>query len=323
MRAVHPDRQKAKPPMIWTDGMLCVFAALLLDALMGEPDALWRRIPHPAVLMGRFINRLDLMLNSGGDTTRRLAGVAALLIMVLTAGMIGWAVSALPFGWVFEILLAAILIAQRSLCDHVAAVAAALRRGLADARSEVAKIVGRDTAALDETGVARAAIESGAENFSDGVVAPVFWLVIGGLPGLLIYKMVNTADSMIGYRNDKYLAFGWASARFDDLLNLVPSRFSALLIAVQAFSLTPLRAALRDAGLHRSPNAGWPEAATAAAQNIALSGPRIYEGRRTDDPYVWAEGRHALYADDVQTTVRHLWRSWAVMAAAVIVIALI
>ncbi|MGB0506600.1 MAG: adenosylcobinamide-phosphate synthase CbiB [Pikeienuella sp.] len=305
--------------MFWTEGMLCVLIALLLDGIFGEPSWLWRKVTHPAILMGRVVSWLDSTLNTDTqqtDRTRRARGIVALIAMVLTAGGIGLIISALPLGAVWSTLIAAILIAQRSLCDHVAAVGTGLQKNIETGRTEVAKIVGRDTGALDETGVARAAIESGAENFSDGIVAPVFWFVVAGLPGILIYKMVNTADSMIGYRNEKYLAFGWASARFDDLLNLIPARLSACLIALQSLSLKPIKAALRDASLHRSPNAGWPEAAMAACLDTSLSGPRIYEGKATEDPYVWPEGRRALFASDVQASVRILWRSWAVILIA-------
>jgi adenosylcobinamide-phosphate synthase len=303
--------------MFWTEGMLCVFGALLLDAIFGEPNWLWRRAAHPAIVMGRLVAWLDQNLNREpycNDTLTRLRGAAAMIVMITVSGAVGVAVSSLPLGAVWATIIAAILVAQRSLCDHVAAVASGLLTNVEEGRTEVAKIVGRDTATLDESGVVRAAIESGAENFSDGVVAPIFWFAIAGLPGILIYKMVNTADSMIGYRNEKYLAFGWASARMDDLLNLIPARLSACLIAIQALDTMPLRAAFRDAGLHRSPNAGWPEAAMAAKLGISLSGPRIYEGKATDDPFVWPEGRKTLSANDIQATVRALWRSWAVIA---------
>lgn len=294
---------------------MSLILALLLDALFGEPDAIWRRAPHPAVLIGRCVGFLDQRLNAG--EARRAKGAAALALLLTGAGAVGWTLAALPFGWAIEIVAAAILLAQKSLADHVQAVAEGLGRSLADGRAEVAKIVGRDVDALDETGVARAAIESAAENFSDGVVAPAFWFLVAGLPGILIYKAANTADSMIGYRTERHKDFGWAAARFDDALNLIPARLSALLIAAAHGSLSGWRAARRDAALHRSPNAGWPEAAMAAALGVALAGPRVYDGEATDDPYVYAEGARVLGPADVARAVSALWRAWAALLAVV------
>ena len=206
--------------------------------------------------------------------------------------------------------------------QHVQAVGDALRLSLNDGRRTVAMIVGRDTAALDETGVARSAIESAAENLSDGVIAPAFWFLIGGLPGLLLYKITNTADSMIGHRTERHEHFGWAAARFDDLLNLIPSRLTALLVALTHGWLNPAPI-LRDAPLHRSPNAGWPESAMACVLNIALAGPRSYNGKMQDFPWVYPEGRRKLVPDDIDRTVAALWRTWAAFLAITIVVALI
>ncbi|MDC1198876.1 adenosylcobinamide-phosphate synthase CbiB, partial [bacterium] len=230
-------------------------AALILDALLGEPDALWRRIPHPAVLMGRSVGWLDARLNLG--TSRRARGAVTLAVLVLGWWLLAALIAALPFGSAWEVAGAAILLAQRSLTDHVADVARGLRASLAEGRAQVAKIVGRDPAALDGTGVARGAIESAAENFSDGVVAPAFWFLIFGLPGIVVYKAVNTADSMIGYRNERYGEFGWAAARLDDALNWIPARLSAVLICVARGGAAAWAVVRRDARLHRSPNAGW------------------------------------------------------------------
>jgi adenosylcobinamide-phosphate synthase len=172
-------------------------------------------------------------------------------------------------------------------------------------------IVGRDTAAMDEAAIARAAIESAAENLSDGVIAPAFWFAVGGLPGMAIYKAVNTADSMIGHRTPRHRDFGWAAARLDDVLNLVPARLTAFLIlaAHGAWRAAPhLRG---EARLHRSPNAGWPEAALAPVLDVALAGPRSYEGRMTDFPWVNPEGRRDADADDVDRACAALWRIWA------------
>ncbi|TNC49887.1 cobalamin biosynthesis protein [Rubellimicrobium rubrum] len=283
--------------------------ALLLDAIFGEPRALWDRWAHPAVLMGRAVAWADERFNEGGN--RRWKGVLALGLLVVAAMLLGWALAALP-GSLAEVIVGAILLAQRSLADHVQAVARALRLSLPEGRRTVAMIVGRDTASMDEPAVARAAVESAAENFSDGVVAPAFWFAVAGLPGLLIYKLVNTADSMIGHRTPRYEQFGWAAARLDDGLNLIPARLSAALIW-----LTRPRAAwgpiIRDARLHRSPNAGWPEAAMARVLDVALSGPRSYHGTMQDLPWVHPQGRKAIGAAEVHASVRVLWQAWAIL----------
>lgn len=290
--------------------------ALLLDALLGEPRAVWGRWPHPAVLMGRAIAALDRRLN---DRTRA-AGVLALAVLVGGAGALGWALGALP-GGLAEVVVGAILLAQRSLADHVAAVARALRLSVGEGRRAVALIVGRDTAAMDGPAVARAAVESAAENLSDGVVAPALWMAVGGLPGLLIYKAVNTADSMIGHRTPRHEAFGWAAARTDDLLNLVPARLTAVLLWLAGGRRGAWRAIRADASLHRSPNAGWPEAAAARALGMALAGPRSYGGRMADFPWVHPAGRHDAGAGDVDAAVRLIWRAWGLLLVAALLYA--
>lgn len=299
---------------------LLLLPALILDALFGEPRAIWDRLPHPAVLMGRLIAALDRRFNNGEG--RRLKGVLVMAGLALGAIALGLAIAALPFGPLWQVLIAAVLLAQRSLVQHVQAVGDALRLSLGDGQRTVAMIVGRDTAVLDRSGVARSAIESAAENFSDGVIAPAFWFLLGGLPGLLLYKITNTADSMIGHLTPRHREFGWAAARFDDLLNLVPARLSAVLIAL-SHGLTDPRAILRDAPLHRSPNAGWPEAAMAVALDVAISGPRSYHGRLADYPWVWPEGRHDLGPDDIDRTVTALWRGWGAMLALTALVALV
>ncbi|MEM7509100.1 MAG: adenosylcobinamide-phosphate synthase CbiB [Pseudomonadota bacterium] len=282
--------------------------AMILDAVLGEPDWAWRRVPHPVVLIGRAIRWAEGLLNRG--PSRRMAGAAMVAGLVLAMGAIGWVLS-YP---IVEIVLVAILLAQRSLVDHVRAVAHALEVSQQAGRDAVAQIVGRETAEMEESDIARAAIESAAENFSDGVVAPVFWFAVAGLPGILIYKAVNTADSMVGYRTKRYREFGWAPARLDDVLNWIPARLSGLLLAcVSLAGGRPFEVMARDAGLHRSPNAGWPEAAMAGALNIALSGPRVYDGRRTDDPYVNADGRKDVRVMDIHAACGLLWRAWAVL----------
>ena len=291
-----------------------LLAALLIDAALGEPRWLWSRWPHPAVLMGRAVAALDRGLNTGG--LRRAKGALATAVLGLGALALGGLVAALPLGPLWEVLAAAVLLAQKSLAEHVAAVAQGLRYGLAEGRRAVARIVGRDPATLDEAGVARAAIESAAENFSDGVAAPAFWFLLGGLPGVLLYKVTNTADSMIGYRTARHADFGWAAARFDDLLNWVPARLSAGLIALVFWSAPALSVIGRDARLHRSPNAGWPEAAMAGVLGVALSGPRSYDGEMRDYPFVNPAGRRAIGAAEIDGAVAVLWRAWAGLAAA-------
>lgn len=294
---------------------MAVILAMVLDAIFGEPKWLWDRAPHPAVLMGRAVGYLDKRLN---DRTRG-RGVIAVLVLLIGAICVGIILAALPWIWA-EILVGAMLLAQKSLVQHVQRVGDGLRLSLGDGRRAVAMIVGRDVRDMDGPAVARGAIESGAENLSDGVIAPVFWFVLGGLPALLAYKVVNTADSMIGYRTDKYENFGWAAARLDDVLNFVPARLTALLIWAVAKVRAPWPAIRRDAALHRSPNAGWPEAAMAPALDVSLSGPRSYDGVREDFPWVHAAGRKDAGPDDVDASVAILWRSWA-LALGVVAIA--
>ena len=286
-----------------------LIAALLLDGVMGEPKWLWARVPHPAVLMGRLIGWCDTRFNDG----TRARGALVLAALVLAAGLAGWLIAALPLGWLWSMLLAAILLAQRSLVTHVRAVADGLRYGVNPGRRAVTMIVGRDTSALDESGVARAAIESAAENFGDGVVAPAFWFLVAGLPGILIYKLVNTADSMIGYRTPRHEAFGWAAARLDDVLNYIPARLTAGLIALAFWSARAVDVTLQDARLHRSPNAGWPEAAMAGVLDVALSGPRSYHGEMREFPFVNAGGEREIGVAEIEAAIAVLWRGWWVI----------
>ncbi|MEL7257468.1 MAG: adenosylcobinamide-phosphate synthase CbiB [Pseudomonadota bacterium] len=280
--------------------------ALILDALFGEPRWLWDRIPHPAVLMGRAIELGDNSLNRGA--AQRLTGVILMLLLVLAA--LGLGLLFQSFGWLAEVILAAILLAHRSLVEHVKAVAHALRVSLGDGQKSVAMIVGRDTTDMTQSDVSRAAIESAAENFSDGVIAPAFWFLIGGLPGLFIYKITNTADSMIGYRTPRHEAFGWAAARFDDLLNLVPARLTAAVLALIFGQLSAWRDIQADARLHRSPNAGWPEAAMARGLDVSLAGPRSYDGELRDFPFVHAHGRKNASPAEIDSACRALWMAW-------------
>jgi len=292
---------------------LILLLALLLDAIFGEPKWLWSRAPHPAVLMGRAVDWMDRRYNTGGQ--RKRSGILAMFALCAGAEIVGVIGMNLPDFGLIQTLLAAMLLAQNSLTQHVSAVANALRLSTADGRLAVAKIVGRDTQGMDDAAVARSAIESAAENLSDGVVAPAFWFLLLGLPGLLIYKITNTADSMIGYKTPRYADFGWAAARLDDVLNWIPARLTALLIAATHGSLAKWRTILRDAPLHRSPNAGWPEAAMATTLNIALSGPRSYDGQMREFPYVYPEGRHDLTPDDIDAATSALWRVWWALVA--------
>jgi adenosylcobinamide-phosphate synthase len=290
--------------------------AMLIELGLGYPQRLLRMIGHPVSWIGRLIDALDRRLNRETDTvqTRRAAGIITLVVVLAIVGTVAFlaehALLRLPFGILMTGLLGSSLIAQRSLHRHVAEVARALERnGIEAGRNAVAHIVGRDTASLDEAGIARAAIESLAENFSDGVVAPVFWMAIAGLPGAALYKAINTADSMIGHRTPRYAAFGWAAARLDDLVNLPASRLSALLlIAAAALSKkasagAAWRAVRRDASRHRSPNAGYPEAATAGALGLALAGPRVYGGVPVEDAMM-GDGRREADAADIRRALR-------------------
>jgi len=309
--------------------------ALLIENAFGYPDWLAQRIGHPVTWIGRLIDVLDLRLNRDGDdpARRRAAGVLALFIIIAITGTAAFLIARgllfLPFGLVLVAVLASTLLAQRSLYAHVERVATALEdNGLEAARSAVSHIVGRDTAALDEAGVARAAIESLAENFSDAVVAPSFWMLIAGLPGAAIYKAINTADSMIGHRTERHEDFGWAAARLDDLVNLPASRLAALLLLGGAYftqGASPARAVdtvKRDASRHRSPNAGCPEAAMAGALGIAIAGPRTYEGVVVDDSWM-GNGRSAVTAADIRAALSLYRRADRILIAIVALVAML
>ena len=286
-----------------------LLGALLLDAALGDLPALFRRAPHPVALLGRMIDRLDSRLNrpERPASDRQTRGAFALLAVTGVAAAVGWAVSL--FGWLPTLLLAFLLVAQRGLHDHVAAVAAGLDTGLEQGREAVSRIAGRDPASLDAHGVARAGIESLAENFSDSVVAPAFWFLLLGLPGLCAFKAINTLDSMVGHRTQRHEAFGSWSARADDIACFLPARISALLLMAAAFCFrraSPLgawRAVMNDAHRHRSPNAGWPEAAMAGALGLALAGPRRYGGRTVKDAWM-GQGRSRATPRDIRRALR-------------------
>ncbi|MEM6490209.1 MAG: adenosylcobinamide-phosphate synthase CbiB [Pseudomonadota bacterium] len=292
--------------------------ALVLDALIGEPRALWQRVPHPVVLMGRLIDMLDEGLNRG--RARRLKGAFALVVLIAVVGALSLFLSVSLFHGVLEVALAAVLLAHRSLIEHVRAVAGGLRRSLDDGRAAVAHIVGRDVRAMDREAVVRASVESAAENFSDAVVAPAFWFAVAGLPGIAVYKAINTADSMIGHRTPRHEAFGWASARVDDLVNWIPARLSGLAIAAVGGGRRAVEVMLTDAPLHRSPNAGWPEAAMAASLGIRLSGPRSYDGRPTEEPWINGGATRPPTVDDIDRALVLAWRAWALLLGAALLL---
>jgi len=302
--------------------MIPVFA-LLLDALIGDPKSLWSKVPHPAVMMGKVISWADQRFNDDDDpeSTRKVNGILVCVALIVSMLILAAIVCYLPFSWLLSVLIGASLLAQRSLVEHVQAVADALRISTTDGRVMVARIVGRDTANMSHEGISRSAIESAAENFSDGLVAPLFWFLVAGLPGILIYKIINTADSMIGYRTPRHQSFGWACARFDDVLNWIPARLTAVIILLTAQVKTSFSKIHNDAIKHRSPNAGWPEAAMARALGVALSGPRSYEGEMRDFPWVNENGRHEAGAADIENACSILWKSWVIILAATTVVA--
>ncbi|MEQ8586413.1 MAG: adenosylcobinamide-phosphate synthase CbiB [Thalassobaculaceae bacterium] len=306
---------------------LVVAGALALDSVTGDPPALYRRVPHPVTLMAGSLRFLERRLNRTGDgaLTRRGLGVAALGVYLCVWAAVALAIEGMlsgPLETVVLIVLASTLLAGRDLMDHVAAVDTALAEDdLAPARAAVGRIVGRETATLDRPAIVRAATESLAENLSDGLVAPVFWFALAGFPGLVVYKAVNTADSLIGHRDERYRAFGWAAARLDDLANWVPARLTAALLALAAVpegrGAEAWRTARRDARNHLSPNAGWPEAAMAGAVEIRLGGPRRYGDRRVDGAW-FGDGRESAGREDLRRAMglaRRVWIGLVVVAA--------
>lgn len=298
--------------------ILIAFLSLAIERVLGYPDWLFRAIGHPVTWFGRLISFLDRRLNraTDSDALRRRRGVLALLVIVLVPAAIAFVLQIalwqiFPTGMVITAILATSLLSQKSLTEHVEAVADALDTGgLALGRIAVARIVGRDPERLDKPGVARAAIESLAENFSDGIVAPAFWTGVCGLAGGVAYKAANTADSMIGHRTPRHEAFGRAAARFDDFINLPASRLTALLIVLAAFLVSGAdprnawTAMRRDAKKHRSPNAGWPEAAMAGALGLALAGPRSYGGVVVEDAFMGEGGRREADSVDIRRALR-------------------
>ncbi|MCH9673337.1 MAG: adenosylcobinamide-phosphate synthase CbiB [Gammaproteobacteria bacterium] len=303
---------------------------MAVDAAIGDPPWLYRRIAHPITLIGRVIDWLDGSFNAhrlgarASDVSVLVRGAAVSVATIVLASMVGWIVHRVcamsPFAFVFEAIIASTLLAGRSLYTHVLAVASGLQRSLADGRDSIRHLVGRDPESLDEAGVARAAIESAAENFVDGLLAPVLWFAIGGLPALAAYKTINTLDSMIGHHNARYEHFGKMAARIDDAANWIPARVGAALF-VLASVITPganprnaWQTALRFAPQHRSVNAGWPEASMAGAFDFALAGPRQYGEARVDDAWM-GDGRKTLSANDVHASLRLYLAAWLILFA--------
>jgi adenosylcobinamide-phosphate synthase len=315
---------------------IALFFALLADAALGEPHWLYRRVAHPIVLIGQVIAWADARFNreSAAAAMRRRGGLLVCWCLVILSFLLGWIIQALllalPAGELWLGLLMSTLVAQQSLYVHVADVAKAMElSGVEGGRIAVARIVGRDPEALDEAGISRAALESLAENFSDGIVAPVFWGLVLGLPGMLAYKTINTMDSMIGHKTKRHLDFGRAAARLDDLVNLPASRLAALLLVLACFvqrgadAAAAWRAVRRDARRHKSPNAGWPEAALAGALGFAIAGPRRYHGVLVADPWMNDGGRWQLSAADIRAGLALYWRACVLLAAVVLAIAIL
>ena len=301
------------------DPLFILLLALVLDWYFGEPEAIWSSIPHPIVLFGKTVSFADKKLNKTSDDHKAQykKGALAITLLIIAALLSSFLLEGVIhffgiFGFLIELFIVFVLLAQKSLADHVEMVANGLKdEGLEGGRKAVGMIVGRDPGSLDQSGVSRASIESLAENFSDGVVAPAFWYAVFGLSGIIVYKMINTADSMIAYRNEKYLWFGRVTAQIDDLANWLPARISALLIAIGAGMLNgsagfknALIVALRDSGLHRSPNAGWPEAAMAGGADLALGGPRIYPDEIVQQAYLNSSGKRKLGVGDIQKAIQ-------------------
>ena len=294
-----------------------VLAALLIDAATGDPVRLYRHVPHPVVALGKLVELAERVLYTPSPRWLCvLGGGGAVVVVASVAVAAAWSIDRFlverwMHGWVLEAAIASTLLAFRGLHDHAGAVADGLDRSLAAGREAVSHVVGRDPAVLDEAGVARGAIESIAENFSDGVVAPLFWYAVAGLPGLFAYKAVNTLDSMIGHRTERYRYFGAAAARLDDLVNFLPARLAGLYFVAAAWLLPGANGAragrvmVRDAGKHRSPNAGWQEAAVAGALEFALAGPRRYAHETVDDAWI-GDGRARLGAGDIRRSL-HLY----------------
>lgn len=293
-----------------------ILLAFVFDLLLGEPQ----KLPHPVAIMGKGIDVMDRTYNQGAY--RKEKGILTIIFLVALAAILGILIQklliSLPLGFLWVALVMSIFIASRSLYEHVLAVKLALSKSLAEGRLAIAKICGRDPDQLGISGVARGAIESLAESFCDGIIAPLFWGCIFGLPGMLIYKMVNTADSMIGHKNARYLDFGWAAARLDDLLNWIPARLSALILIIAGSPMkqwpSHWQQTKQEAAKHESPNAGWPEAAMALLLKLSLGGPRIYDGMETADHWLNEAGRKDASPSDISEALRLFRQAWVATA---------
>ena len=306
--------------------------ALILNAMIGDPEWLWRRIKHPVVLCNQAVTWLEERLNKGEPQARRLGGLVAVLALLVGAALTGWLVECiaalLPVGALLEIAVAAVFLAQGSLAQHVRAVARGLAESLEEGRRQVARIAGGDTRTLDESGVARTVIEATADRFADGVVAPVLFYLVLGLPGLLAYKAVSIADSILDRRNERYEDFGCVAAKLAALANYIPARLSGLLLVAAAFldrrdGRQAFNAMVTDAGKHNSPNAGWPEAAMAGALDLSLAGPRTYGGEIVMDAWMHPAGRRDCGAADIHAALRLFWLACAVQGVTVALIWLV
>lgn len=314
--------------------LLVALAALIFERLVGYPNRLYKIIHHPVVWIGGLISILDQFLNKpdSDPNSRRINGSFALLIVILLVLIIAVAVSfflrSFVGGLLIEAALASTMLAQKSLKDFVEAVGKALGENIEKGRAAVSHIVGRDPSQLDESEVAKAGVESLAENTADGVIAPLFWMMLFGLPGAAVYKAINTADSMVGYRNEKYIDFGWASAKLDDLVNYPASRLCGFLFVATAFlrqkwsAKEAYQVMMRDAGAHVSPNAGWPEAAMAGALGLKLGGPRSYGGREVQLSTM-GQGRDFLTKTDIRIAVEFFRWSMTLLAIILGVITLL
>lgn len=318
--------------------LIVLSLALILDRIVGDPPQLWQKLPHPVVLFGKAISIGEKRFNNHNLSVQALRrnGMWLTIGLVALCVIIGLALEyLLPFlgtaGALVEIVIVAVFLAQKSLADHVLAVANGLREdGIEGGRRAVSMIVGRNPEHLDEGGVSRAAVESLSENASDGIVAPAFWFLIGGLPGLLAYKLINTADSMIGHLNERYRHFGRFAARLDDVVNYIPARLTGLLTALAAAfthdketGKRALHVMWRDARLHRSPNAGWPESAFAGALGLALAGPRQYGAEKVDGPMLNSDGKRDANADDIDAALKLFWFLMSLMTGLLIIASLL
>ncbi len=302
--------------------IVVLLIALILDALIGDPKALWKKIPHPVVMMGEAIKYFDKNYNLKSTNNRKQAGLIGLGIASVGILLLGLLLEMLPYS-IVDIIVVTIFLAHKSLIQHAEEVEEALGMSLMEGRLAVAKIVGRDTSHLEESEVVRATVESTAEGFLDGVFAPIFWYLVAGLPGLLLYKFVNTADSMIGYKNEQYSEFGWATAKFDDILNFIPARIIPFIVGLSQLSLSPIKAAFEEGSNHRSTNAGWPEASFASVLDVALSGPRSYEGEVHQYPYIHPQGRKDLTKSDIKDCIKVTWKAWASALAVLVALGII